>query len=220
MKTCLFIVFTFLMTVVPVSAQEISGVKAEIITEYGTIGILLYEETPLHQENFIKLAKKGFFDNQLFHRVIKNFMIQGGDPNSVNAPRGELLGTGDPGYTIPAEFKENLFHKKGVLAAARQGDMVNPKKASSGSQFYIVQGQVFTIEQLDAMVRMGKHKAFTEDEIKAYTTFGGSPHLDGSYTVFGEVIYGLDIVDTIASVTVDQNNRPVEDVTYTIRIVE
>jgi peptidyl-prolyl cis-trans isomerase B (cyclophilin B) len=139
-------------------------------------------------------------------------MIQTGDPNSRGADHGEMLGMGGPGYTLPAEFNEKYYHKKGALAAARKGDAVNPDKESSGSQFYIVQGQVFTPEQLNAYVNMGRHKPFTQQQIDDYTTIGGTPHLDDAYTVFGEVIEGLDIIDKIASVPVDNYNRPVEDV--------
>jgi peptidyl-prolyl cis-trans isomerase B (cyclophilin B) len=139
-------------------------------------------------------------------------MIQTGDPNSKNAKAGQSLGDGGPGYTIPAEFVPTLFHKKGALAAARQGDQVNPRKESSGSQFYIVQGQVLTADQLDALARANKHLPFTEDEKAAYTTIGGTPHLDQNYTVFGEVTEGLDILDKIASAETDQRNRPLSDI--------
>ncbi len=187
-------------------------------TSLGDIELLLYDGTPLHRNNFIKLINEGFYDNQLFHRVIKNFMIQGGDPHSAGAPKGQRLGTGGPGYRIPSEFNSNYYHKKGALAAARQGDAVNPEKESSGSQFYIVHGQVFSKEQLLMMQSSGKHPPFTPEQIEYYTTIGGAPHLDGSYTVFGEVIKGIDVVDTIASVPTDNYDRPVEDIFYTIKI--
>jgi len=145
-------------------------------------------------------------------------MIQGGDPHSVRAAKGQRLGTGGPGYTIPAEFNKNLIHKKGALAAARQGDNVNPEKASSGSQFYIVQGRVFTREELDLMAQRGMITPENE-VIETYTTVGGTPHLDGDYTVFGEVIEGLDVLDRIAGVKTDAYDRPLEDVVYNISIV-
>lgn len=214
------ILFVFLFFSNSIYAQNHKGVIVEIDTKYGNIELLLYDETPGHQENFLKLVRSGFYKNQLFHRVIPNMIIQGGDPNSVNAPSGEMLGTGGPGYTIPREFRDDFYHKRGVLAAARRPDSVNPSKASSGSQFYIVQGRKFTRGQLDAYVRTGKHRVFTEKEIHDYTTFGGLPHLDGEYTVFGEVIKGMEIVDHITTLAVDGNNRPVEDVIFNIRIVK
>ena len=190
----------------------------EITTIYGKMVIKLYNETPMHRDNFIKLVEEGFYDNQLFHRVINNFMIQTGDPNSKGAAKGEMLGMGGPGYTVPSEFHTALYHKKGAVAAARKGDAVNPQKASSGSQFYIVQGAVYTPEQLDAFVRAGRHQQFTESQIEDYTTLGGTPHLDGSYTVFGEVVKGLKVIDKIAALPVDSYNRPIEDVIIAINI--
>ena len=188
-------------------------------TMYGKMKILLYNDTPLHKENFIKLAKKGFFDGLLFHRVINNFMIQGGDPKSLNAPKGQMLGNGGPGYTIPAEFLPHRFHKKGALAAARQGDAVNPKKESSGSQFYIVQGQRFNEQQLKAIAMQYK-KTFSPEQIEIYKTIGGTPFLDNDYTVFGEVVEGLDVIDKIAIVQCDPNNRPIDDVKMKVRVIE
>ena len=165
-------------------------------TTQGVIDLKLYNETPKHRDNFIKLVKEHQFDSLLFHRVIKDFMIQGGDPMSKNALPGALLGEGDLGYTIEPEFMPDVhFHRRGVLAAAREYDDVNPEKRSSASQFYIVWGQVFTPEQYDA-----------------YTNVGGTPHLDGLYTVFGEVVNGLDVVDRIQNVPCDKNNRPLDDV--------
>lgn len=219
MKQILFIL-TFIFIFSGVFAQENKGKLVIFNTDLGDITILLYDETPLHQANFIKLAEEGFYDNQLFHRVMNNFMIQAGDPNSIGAAKDEMLGMSGPKYTIPAEFKENLFHKKGALAAARKEDAFNPTKASSGSQFYIVQGQVFSEQQLDAFVRMGKHKKFTAEQIAVYTSIGGSPHLDNSYTVFGEVISGLEVIDKIASVEVDAYNRPLEDVSFRVKVVK
>lgn len=185
-------------------------------TSLGDIVIRLSDSTPLHKDNFLKLVKVGFYDSILFHRVMNAFMIQGGDPNSKTAAAGIPLGNGGPNYTIPSEFRSSLFHRKGVVAAARQPDHVNPQKASNGSQFYIVQGKKFTDAELDAMEsgRMNGRK-FPADQREAYKTAGGAPHLDGSYTVFGEVIKGLDVVDKIAAVKVSMGadqNRPLEDV--------
>jgi len=187
-------------------------------TLMGTMVIKLYNETPTHRDNMIKLIEEDYFKDQLFHRVIKDFMVQGGDPQSVGAARGQRLGQGGPGYTIPAEFNPELIHKKGALAAARQGDQVNPQKASSGSQFYLVQGRVLTPEQMNSFAQSGR-ASYTEEAIKAYTTTGGTPHLDGSYTVFGEVVEGLDVLDLIAVVQTDGNDRPIEDLVYSISIV-
>ena len=193
---------------------------AVIDTDKGPITVKLYNKTPEHRDNFIKLIKQRYFDNQLFHRVIKNFMIQGGDPHSVNAARGQRLGSAGPGYTLPAEFHPGLYHKKGALAAARRSDEVNPEKRSSGSQFYIVQGRTFTVEELEIMEQKGLHEPFTPSQIEIYTTLGGAPHLDGDYTVFGEVIDGLDVVDRIASVDTDDYDRPLQDIKYSIRLLE
>jgi cyclophilin family peptidyl-prolyl cis-trans isomerase len=191
-----------------------------ISTKYGDMKIKLYSNTPLHTSNFIELAEKGYFNGLLFHRVINNFMIQTGDPKSKNSTPGQVLGNGGPGYTIPAEFVPQYYHKKGAVAAARQGDAVNPDKESSGSQFYIVQGQTFTKEQLDLMVSRGMHIPFTQNQIKDYTTIGGSPHLDYSYTVFGEVIDGLDVIDKIAAVATDKRNRPLEDIVINVKVLK
>ena len=174
-----------------------------INTSMGTIKAKLYNDTPLHRDNFLKLVKEGWYNGSPFHRVIKEFMIQGGQ----NAD-GRL----DPGYTIPAEIKSNHFHVKGALAAARQGDQVNPKKASSGSQFYIVQGKKFDENWLN-MYENRTGKVFSARQRQAYQTVGGSPHLDGEYTIFGEVIDGLDVVDKIANVKTGNMDVPVEPVT-------
>lgn len=190
----------------------------KIATIQGDMVVKLYNETPAHRDNMIKLIQDNFFDNQLFHRVIKDFMVQGGDPQSVGAPAGMRLGNGGPGYTIPAEFNPELFHKKGALAAARQGDAVNPQKASSGSQFYLVQGRVYTPEQINSFAQSGR-VTLTEESIKAYTTVGGTPHLDGSYTVFGEIVEGMDVLDRIANTQTDSRDRPLADVVYSISIV-
>lgn len=179
-----------------------------IKTNYGTIKAKLYNDTPLHRDNFIKLVNEGWYNNSPFHRIIKNFMIQGGQ----NAD-GRL----DPGYKVPAEIKSNHFHKKGALCAARQPDQVNPKKASSGSQFYIVQGQKYDDQTLDMYEdRMGK--VIGAKQRQAYKTVGGTPHLDGDYTVFGEVIEGMDVVEKIAAVKTGRMDAPIEAVTMTIEI--
>lgn len=182
-------------------------------TNYGDIVLRLYDSTPLHRDNFLKLVKTGYYDSALFHRVIQNFMIQGGDPNSKHAKPGEPLGNGGPGYKIPAEFRATLFHKKGVIAAARDN---NPEKASSGSQFYIVQGRIFTDAGLDSIetFRLNGRKIPVEQR-EVYKTIGGTPHLDQNYTVFGEVVKGLDVVDKIAEVQTSKGqdrDRPLQDV--------
>ncbi|HJD92373.1 MULTISPECIES: peptidylprolyl isomerase [Bacteroides] len=237
--------------------------KIKIETTLGDVVIKLYNETPLHRDNFLKLIKDKTYEGTLFHRVIQDFMIQAGDPDSKDAPKGKMLGVGDVGYTIPAEFVyPQLFHKKGALSAARQGDQVNPKKESSGCQFYIVTGTVFTEDSLLEMEQqkneMKINKAFeklakahmkeiyklrkaqdeeglfdlqeklveeaeieaakepdfqfTPEQIEAYTTVGGTPHLDEDYTVFGEVLEGLDVVDKIQRASTDRNDRPNEDI--------
>lgn len=231
-------------------------------TTMGNIIVALYNETPKHRDNFIKLVKEGVYDSTLFHRVIKQFMIQAGDPDSKNASDTAMLGSGDVGYTIPAEFNPKFFHKKGVLAAARQGDDVNPEKASSGCQFYIVTGRKFTEPQLlgmenkineqreealfDSLARQHMKEIykmrkvgdnagllelqdtleaqareladkeekfrFTPEQIKAYSTVGGAPHLDGSYTVFGEVTEGMEVVENIEIAKTNRADRPVENI--------
>lgn len=182
-----------------------------IKTSMGDLKIKLYNETPLHRDNFIKLVKEGYLNQTLFHRVIKEFMIQGGDPDSKTATKGQMLGNGGPDYTIPAEFVASKFHKKGALSAARTGDNVNPEKASSGSQFYVVQGKVYTDSELNQYEQRLGRKISTAERT-AYKTMGGTPHLDGSYTVFGELVEGFDVLDKIAAVACDRNNRPQEDV--------
>lgn len=231
-------------------------------TTMGNITVALYNETPKHRDNFIKLVKEGVYDSTLFHRVIKQFMIQAGDPDSKNASDTAMLGSGDVGYTIPAEFNPKFFHKKGVLAAARQGDDVNPEKASSGCQFYIVTGRKFTEPQLlgmenkineqreealfDSLARQHMKEIykmrkagdntgllelqdtleaqareladkeekfrFTPEQIKAYSTIGGAPHLDGSYTVFGEVTEGIEVVNNIEIAKTNRADRPIENI--------
>jgi peptidylprolyl isomerase len=185
---------------------------AKIETSMGNITIKLYNETPQHRDNFIKLAEEGTYEGTLFHRVIRDFMIQAGDPTSKNAPRGKMLGAGDVGYTLPAEIVyPQLFHKRGALSAARLGDQVNPERASSGCQFYIVTGKVYDEAGLTMMEqRLGL--TFTPEQRQAYTTLGGTPHLDNQYTVFGEVTEGMDVVDRIQQVPTDGRDRPTTDV--------
>ena len=183
-----------------------------ISTPFGDMKIKLYDETPLHRDNFIKLAKEGYFDGLLFHRVISGFMIQGGDPNSRNAQPGQPLGSGGPGYTVPAEFNTALIHKKGALSAARLGDQMNPQKASSGSQFYIVQGK--PASDYDFRIQ------YTEEQKAIYKSVGGTPFLDQNYTVFGEVVEGLDVIDKIAAVKTAPGDRPLEDVKFTVKVIE
>jgi peptidyl-prolyl cis-trans isomerase B (cyclophilin B) len=177
-------------------------------TTMGDMIIRLSDSTPLHRDNFLKLVKVKFYDSLLFHRVMKDFMIQGGDPDSKNAQAGVQLGGGGPGYTVPAEFRTTLFHKKGVIAAARSN---NPENASSGSQFYIAQGKIYTDAELDLLEtgRIGKKIPVLYRE--AYKTIGGIPHLDQGYTVYGEVVKGLEVIDKIASVQTSRD-RPVTDV--------
>lgn len=241
-----------------------------IETPYGTIKIKLYDETPLHRDNFVKLTGEGFYTDLLFHRVIQGFMIQGGDPNSKNAAPGQMLGSGDLGYTIPAEINSKFFHRRGVLAAARQGDAVNPEKRSSASQFYIMQGKVFRDTELDSLLaklednrKMSLMQArikavepelnklgtegrqeelrarinavrdsvaaqaarlprlsFSAEQRKAYTTIGGYPSLDNNYTIFGEVLQGMNVVDSIAKQPVNSNNRPLKDIRFTIKMIQ
>ena len=260
----ILLVSLLLVSFNPIAGSGSGNINVLIKTSYGDIKIKLYNETPLHRDNFLKLVQTHYLDSLLFHRVIQKFMIQGGDPDSKDALPGELLGEGGPKYTIPAEINKTLFHKKGALAAARESDLDNPTEASSGSQFYIVQGKVYTDSLLqiqagritkrtlfnyfvmktenqhyledykryvkeektdslkyindvfDAKVEkelpnVAQYK-FTPEQIKAYTTIGGTPALDNTYTVFGEVYEGLEIVDLIASQKTDRNARPIEDI--------
>lgn len=242
--------------------------KVKIQTMLGDIVVRLYDETPAHRDNFVKLVKEGYYDGTLFHRVIKDFMIQGGDPDSKGAPAGKMLGVGGPDYTLEAEIKDGLIHKRGALAAARQGDEVNPERRSSGSQFYIVWGQVYSEGQLrqfskqlrmqraqdifnqlaaerrDEIMRMRRERdrsglqelqdklaseaeqaaarlgGLSDEQISVYSTIGGTPHLDGQYTVFGEVEEGLDVVEMIQGAATGRGDRPVDDVEMRITIVE
>ncbi len=200
--------------------------RVEIRTELGTMVVELYNETPQHRDNFLKLVKEHYYDSLLWHRVIPQFMIQGGDPNSKRAKPGESLGMGGPGYTVPAEFNRTFIHKKGALSAARQGDQVNPTKASSGSQFYIVQGKTWQPAEVDMLAKRKQAMnptadySYTPEQLDAYAKVGGTPHLDGDYTVFGEVVDGLDVLDRIAAVPCGAGDRPVQDVHMWMRLVK
>ncbi len=272
MKNIFYLILIIFMTTIEnMDAKKDNHTYVLIETTKGNIKVLLYDETPQHRDNFIKLAKEGYFNETLFHRVIKDFMIQGGDPDSKNAPAGKSLGTGGPSYTIPAEFVyPQYFHKRGALSAARQADAVNPEKRSSGSQFYIVWGNVMSNGQLDGMeqqANQGKQKKifdrmvaehkneimdfrkarnqeglmklqdeliaksdaeakatpdfkYTEEQRKVYTTIGGTPFLDNEYTVFGEVVEGLDVVEKIQSVKTGSGDRPAEDVKMKITVIK
>lgn len=189
-----------------------------IQTTYGDMLVKLYDQTPQHRDNFLKLSEQGYFDDLIFHRIIEGFMIQGGDPNSKDADANAMLGTGGPGYTVPAEFTDTLLHIKGALAAARTGDNVNPEKRSSGSQFYIVQGRKVTEDMLDA-IEAQKGKRYSRAMREKYQELGGTPFLDHDYTVFGHVVEGLDIIDKIAGVKTGRSDRPVENVTFKVKII-
>ena len=243
----------------------------KITTTLGDITVRLYDETPVHRDNFLKLAAEGYFNGTLFHRVIKDFMIQGGDPESKGAPAGKNLGSGGPDYTLPAEIKpKEMFHKRGALSAARLGDEVNPNKESSGSQFYIVWGKVYKaaeLKQLEHQLKMQQEQnifnalsmehreeimdmrrnrdreglmalqeklgnmaiekskaqgapSFTPAQVEAYTTAGGTPFLDGEYTVFGEVVEGLDVVERIQNCETSLNDRPKSDIAMEVTVME
>ncbi len=217
MKTILFPIL-FILSAWNVHAQS-GNTRILMHTALGDIRLLLYDETPMHRDNFVELVQAGFYDGLLFHRVIKEFMIQTGDPESRDAAPGERLGNGGPAYTIPAEFNPKLYHKRGALAAARKGDPVNPARASSGSQFYIVLGKTFTDAQLKAM-EQSRPVPFTEKQKQVYSSSGGTPHLDYAYTVFGEVLDGMDLVDKIAELPTDQYDRPLEDLVISMEIIE
>ena len=223
MKKHLFLVIAWLLTLsYQGHAQEKPKKPSKkdflvtISTNEGRMYLILYEQTPKHKENFIKLAKTGFYDSLLFHRVIKDFMIQGGDPKSKEAKQGEMLGMGDIGYRVPAEFQPELFHKKGVLAAARDN---NPEKASSGCQFYIVQGKTLTDPELSQIERQ-KNITIPENQKEIYRKIGGTPFLDQNYTVFGEVINGIELIDKIAQTPTDGRDRPLKDVKFAVKVEE
>src|SRR5690606_1448049 len=222
MKFRPLILLSLLVISCTASSQNVKTVKVkktdlkrdvEMVTDKGTLILRLSDSTSLHRDNFIRLTKSGFFDGITFHRVIKNFMIQAGDPNTKHPDSAASVGSGGPGYTIPAEIIPGMFHHKGALAAARMGDQVNPQRESSGSQFYIVQGRVFTPAGLDSL-QNGRLRGYIipEEHRKVYTTIGGAPHLDNQYTVFGRLIEGYDVLDAIAEVKTNQRDRPEEDV--------
>lgn len=215
MKKLLCILLAF--TCINAYAAKPKHKYVRISTDLGVCIVMLYNETPLHSANFLKLSKAHFYDGTLFHRVIRNFMIQGGDPDSRHPTPGVPLGEGDVGYTIPAEFRDSLFHKKGALAAARDN---NPEKASSGCQFYIVQGKTFTEEQLALLEEKRLKFKLPEYQREVYKTIGGAPHLDHNYTVFGEVVKGIELVDKIAALLTDPNDRPNHDVKMKITILK
>ncbi|GAA4301663.1 peptidylprolyl isomerase [Compostibacter hankyongensis] len=192
--------------------------RVKIITPYGTMLVELSDKTPQHRNNFLRLVKKHFYDGLLFHRVIKDFMIQGGDPDSRKAAAGAPLGDGDVGHTVPAEFRPELFHRKGALAAAREGDDVNPQKASSGCQFYLVQGRTYTDAEMDQIAQRFGHD-IPPDHRAVYKTTGGTPFLDMNYTVFGQVLKGMEVIDKIAALPTDDRDRPLKDVPMKIRRV-
>ena len=194
-------------TKAPAAAKQ---TKVLIETEFGNMTAILYNETPLHRDNFIKLANQGWYNGSIFHRVINNFMIQGGGKDDK---------MNDPGYTVPAEFVGKYFHKKGALAAARKPDQGNPQKASSGSQFYIVQGAVLNDQQLNSY-QMQTNKTYSPERREVYKTLGGTPHLDDDYTVFGEVIEGLDVIDKIAAVQTGPGNKPLKDVKMKVTVIK
>jgi len=201
---------------VGVFAQK-SSKKDEVVTiqtNMGTIRVILFDETPKHKANFLKLTKDKFYDGLLFHRVIDDFMIQGGDPNSRNAKPDDMLGKGDNGYKIPAEFSPKLFHQKGALAAARDN---NPAKESSGCQFYIVQGRKWSKNDLNKQAARAARK-LTDSQRKVYEEIGGTPHLDGAYTVFGQVIDGMEVIDKIGAVEKDERDRPEKDVSMKMSV--
>lgn len=205
----------FLFSAAMVQAQEAEDeteVLVLIDTDMGKVKVRLFNDTPLHRDNFIKLVNENTYDGLLFHRVIKQFMIQGGDITSRDAPIDSLLGNGDPGYRIPPEIVyPKYFHKRGALAAARKSDDTNPERESSGSQFYIVTGKFYTEMELDKMEREQNY-SFTPEQRQAYMLEGGAPHLDGKYTVFGEVVSGQKVVDKIQLVPTNENDRPLKNI--------
>ena len=247
----------------------VDGPVVKIITKYGDMKVVLYNETPLHRDNFMKLTKGGVFDSLLFHRVIKGFMVQGGDPNSKRATKDQTLGDGDLKYTVPAEFRPGIIHKKGVIAAARNGDEENPEQRSSATQFYLAQGKVYKLddipsielkinsrateslflkyksEKIDTLmlfqmagnkegyeklidkIRKKAEREFeknplklTQQQIETYTTLGGIPHLDGAYTVFGEVFEGMEVIDSIAAQPTGPGDRPLQNIRMKIEVIK
>lgn len=213
MKQILTMMFVsvFMLSLYPIHAQETETLVL-IDTDMGKIKVKLFNDTPLHRDNFIKNVKEKRYDGLLFHRIIKQFMVQGGDINSKDAPIEQHLGDGDAGYTIPAEIVyPKYFHKRGALCAARTGDDINPEKASSATQFYIVTGKFYTEMELDKMEKENG-VTFTPEQKEAYMLEGGAPHLDGNYTVFGEVVKGMKVVDKIQFVETNEDDRPLKNI--------
>lgn len=212
------LLFAFVMGLSFVYAQTPKNYYVEVKTGKGNGIIKLYNETRKHRDNFVKLVNEGYFDSLLFHRVIHNFMIQGGDPDSRYAGSRQQLGNGGPGYKVPAEIQADIIHKKGALGAARDN---NPAKESSASQFYLVQGRVFSEAALDSLEKFRlKGKKLTPLQRETYKTIGGTPHLDGEYTVFGELIEGIAVVDSIAAVKTDDNDRPYNDERFAMKLLD
>src|SRR5690606_11133276 len=214
-KIGLLVCSTLLFTVVLAKTPKYHYVSLK--TDRGDCLLRLYNETPKHRDNFVKLVKEGYYDELMFHRVIQNFMVQGGDPNSRYAAQKQALGEGGPAYKIPAEIQEGLIHKKGSIGAARDN---NPAKQSSASQFYLVQGRVFTPAALDSLEEFRLNgKKLTAHQREVYTTIGGTPHLDGNYTVFGELLNGIEAIDKIAVVETDERDRPLEDIRMSMKLL-
>lgn len=207
MSKGILLVFLWLLLNCPAFAQK----KVSILTSKGEIVVKLYDETPKHRSNFIKLVQESFYDSTIFHRVIDDFMIQGGDPKSKPSSNSRGIGNGGPGYTLSNEINKKFIHKKGALAAARQEDNINPTRRSSGSQFYIVEGSIYPRKYMSKFEGKNGMK-YTEEQLKAYETVGGTPHLDAQYTVFGEVIQGIRVVEEIAKAKTARGDRPVEDI--------
>lgn len=213
----LLCLMALMVLALPADAKKPQKPRVEFQTTMGTFVVTLFNETPLHRDNFLKLVREGYYDGLLFHRVIRDFMVQTGDPDSREAPAGKRLGEGGPGYTLPAEIDPFLYHWRGAVAAAREPDNVNPERRSSGSQFYIVWGKVQTPEDLSAVNEVIKENTngateITPERYQVYRSQGGTPHLDGQYTVFGEVTSGLKVIKKMQAVKTDRNDRPLEDV--------
>lgn len=223
MKKFFYLVILFFIVSCTATKKNVSNppkqTMVKIETEFGDIVLKLYNQTPVHRDNFIKLVKQHFYDSLLFHRVISGFMIQGGDPDSKHAKPGAQLGDGGLKYTLAPEFDTSLFHKKGALAAAREGDDMNPKKRSSSTQFYIVQGKTFNDEQMNKMEEHFNIK-IPENHRQVYRTVGGAPFLDMNYTVFGEVESGFDVIDKIANAPKDANDRPLQNIRMKITLLK